>query len=62
MRPLLIGQAAVDELGEILDHVPWDPTLREMRADAYLGMGNVIHAISDIRYWLHCTTREQHSV
>ncbi len=42
-------QAAVDYLTEILDSIPWDPLLRDMRAEAYLGMGNVIHAISDIR-------------
>lgn len=42
-------QGVVDELSQILEHVPWDPTLRELRADAYLGLGNVIHAISDIR-------------
>lgn len=33
----------------ISKQVPWDPFLREMRADAYLGLGNVIHAISDIK-------------
>ena len=29
--------------------VPWDPLLRELRSEAYLGLGNVVHAISDIR-------------
>jgi len=42
-------EQAIEMLNEILEHIPWDPSLREMRADAYLGMGNVIHAISDIR-------------
>ncbi|XP_059081547.1 dnaJ homolog subfamily C member 3-like [Tigriopus californicus] len=40
---------AIEVLGEVLDQIPWDPTLRELRADAYMGSGNVIHAISDIR-------------
>ena len=30
-------------------HIPWDPSLREMRANAYLGLGKIEHAISDIR-------------
>lgn len=42
-------QAAIDKITEILEQVPWDPSLREMRSDAYLGVGNIIHAISDIR-------------
>lgn len=41
--------SAIEVLNEILEHIPWDPSLREMRADSYLGVGNVIHAISDIR-------------
>ena len=42
---------ATKTLHELLisKQVPWDPFLREMRADAYLGLGNVIHAISDIK-------------
>lgn len=42
-------QQTIDILTELLENIPWDPTLREMRADAYLGLGNVPHAISDIR-------------
>jgi len=42
-------QPVVDKITEIIEQVPWDPFLREMRADAYLGLGNVIHAISDIK-------------
>lgn len=42
-------EQAIELLTAILEHIPWDPQLREQRADAYLGMGNVIHAISDIR-------------
>jgi len=42
-------EPAIEILNEILEHIPWDPTLRELRADAYLGLGNIIHAISDIR-------------
>ncbi len=42
-------QAAVDFLTEVLEHVPWDPALRDMRSEAYLGMGNAVYAISDLR-------------
>ena len=35
--------------GEVLEQIPWDPEIRELRSEAYLGEGNVIHAISDIR-------------
>jgi len=42
-------EPAIESLNEILEHIPWDPRLRELRADAYLGLGNVVHAISDIR-------------
>ncbi len=41
--------SAIELLGEGLEHIPWDPDLRDLRAEAYLGSGNVIHAISDIR-------------
>lgn len=40
---------AVELLTELLEHIPWDPSLRELRADAYLGLGNIPHAMSDIR-------------
>jgi len=42
-------ESSVELLTELLEHIPWDPSLRELRADAYLGLGNVPHAISDIR-------------
>jgi len=42
-------EPAIESLNEILEHIPWDPSLRELRADAYLGIGNIVHAISDIR-------------
>ena len=42
-------QPAIDKLTEIIEQVPWDPYIREMRADSYMGMGNTIHAISDIK-------------
>ncbi len=44
-----VYQACVDILSEVLELIPWDPTLRDLRAEAYLGMGNIIHALSDIR-------------
>jgi len=40
---------AIELLSELLEHIPWDPSIRELRADAYLGLGNIPHAISDIR-------------
>lgn len=42
-------EPAIESLTSILEHIPWDPSLREMRSEAYLGIGNVVHAISDIR-------------
>ena len=42
-------QPAIDRLTELVEHIPWDPFLRELRADAYLGIGNTIHAISEMR-------------
>jgi hypothetical protein len=32
-----------------MQYIPWDSLLRELRADAYLGVGNTVHAISDMR-------------
>lgn len=42
-------QPALDRLTELVEHIPWDSQLRELRADAYLGVGNTIHAISEMR-------------
>merc|ERR1719219_287966 len=42
-------QPALDRLTEIVEHIPWDAQLREMRADAYLGVGNTMNAISEMR-------------
>merc|ERR1712226_732196 len=42
-------QPAIDRLTEIVEHIPWNSHLRELRADAYLGVGNTIHAISEMR-------------
>merc|ERR1719232_1600408 len=42
-------QPALDRLTEIVEHIPWDATIREMRADAYLGIGNTMNAISEMR-------------
>merc|ERR1712241_1066655 len=42
-------QPALDRLTEIVEHIPWDAKLREMRADAYLGVGNTMNAISETR-------------
>ena len=42
-------EPAIESLNTLLEHIPWDPSLRELRAEAYLGLGNVVHAISDIR-------------
>jgi len=40
---------AIALVTELLEYIPWDPSLRESRAEAYLALGNVPHAISDIR-------------
>ena len=42
-------EPAIEILNEVLEFIPWDHTLWELRAEAYLGLGNVIYAISDIR-------------
>lgn len=42
-------QLAIEGLNEIFEYIPWDPSLRELRAEAFLGLGNIVHAISDIR-------------
>ena len=42
-------QPALDRLTELVEFIPWDSQLRELRADAYLGVGNTIHAISEMR-------------
>lgn len=42
-------QAVVDLLSEVVDAIPWDPSVRDLRAEAYIGLGNTMHAISDIR-------------
>ena len=49
-------EPAIEALGGVLEHIPWDPTLRELRADCYLGLGNIIHAISDLRSVAKLTT------
>lgn len=48
-------QPAIDKITEIIEQVPWDPYLREQRADAYLGMGNTVYAISDIKSMVKLT-------
>lgn len=42
-------QPAIDGYTQALELAPWDASIREARAEAYLGVGNVVHAISDIR-------------
>merc|ERR1719367_624582 len=42
-------QPALDRLTEIVEHIPWDPLIREIRADAYLGIGNTMNDISEMR-------------
>ena len=37
------------EYGLVLQHCPWDPNLREMRADCYMAQGDYFKAIGDIR-------------
>lgn len=49
-------EPAIEGLGAVLEHIPWDSSLRELRADCYLGLGNTIHAISDLRSVAKLTT------
>jgi len=42
-------EPAIEGLTGVMEHIPWDHSLRELRADCYLGLGNIIHAISDLR-------------
>jgi len=49
-------QPAIDKITEVLEQVPWYPRLRELRAEAYMGVGNTIHAISDIKSMTKLTT------
>merc|ERR1712029_708169 len=49
-------EPAIELLNDLLEYIPWDPSLRELRSECYLGMGNVIHAISDIRTVTKLTT------
>jgi len=49
-------EPAIESLNELMEYIPWDPSLRELRSECYLGMGNVIHAISDIRTVTKLTT------
>lgn len=42
-------QPAIDKITEVLEQVPWYARIRELRAEAYMGVGNMIHAISDIK-------------
>jgi len=49
-------EPAIESLTGVLEHIPWDSSLRELRAECYLGLGNVIHAISDFRSVAKLTT------
>merc|ERR1719510_2580331 len=49
-------QPAIDKITEVLEQVPWYSRLRELRAEAYMGVGNTIHAISDIKSMTKLTT------
>lgn len=41
---------AVDLLSRIIETCPWDPSLRRMRSDCYMTLGDAQHAISDLRF------------
>merc|ERR1719245_857367 len=49
-------QPAIDRLTEIVEYIPWNSHIRELRADAYLGIGNTMHAISEMRALTKLTT------
>jgi len=41
---------AVERLNTLIESVPWDPKIREMRADAFAQLGQDQSAISDLRH------------
>lgn len=41
--------SAVDLLSRIIEICPWDPHLREMRAEGFIQLGDLVKAISDIK-------------
>ncbi|KAK2144538.1 hypothetical protein LSH36_748g01016 [Paralvinella palmiformis] len=42
-------QGAINTLGPIIEMCPWDPALRELRAECYEAQGDLFKAINDIR-------------
>jgi len=41
---------AVDLLTRIMEVCPWDPSLRRMRSECYMDLGDAQHAVSDLRF------------
>ncbi|KAG8200806.1 hypothetical protein JTE90_006387 [Oedothorax gibbosus] len=52
-------QAAVDLLTQLLQDVPWDTKLREMRSECYEAIGDMMNAISDLRSILKSQANSQ---
>ncbi|GIY62572.1 dnaJ homolog subfamily C member 3 [Caerostris darwini] len=50
---------AVDVLTRLLQEIPWDSKLREMRAQCYESLGDLLSAISDLRGILKSQTNSQ---
>ncbi|KAI0233647.1 DnaJ-like subfamily C member 3 [Lamellibrachia satsuma] len=42
-------QEAIDVLTHVIENSPWDPELREMRAECYIAQGDYFRAVGDIR-------------
>lgn len=41
---------AVGLLSNIIETCPWDPSLRRLRSECYMNLGDAQHAISDLRF------------
>lgn len=41
---------AIDLLSRLIETCPWDPSLRRMRSECYMNLGDAQHAISDLRF------------
>ncbi|CAL8114182.1 unnamed protein product [Orchesella dallaii] len=41
---------ALELLSRLIETCPWDPSLRRMRSECYMNLGDAQHAISDLRF------------
>jgi DnaJ family protein C protein 3 len=43
-------QTAIDLLTRLIEVSPWDASLRRMRSDCYMSLGDATHAVMDLRF------------